>query len=213
MAPTAKKIERERLKAGEKPSKREAIVTAATRVFLECGYGSASMDKIASQAGVSKQTIYSHFKGKDDLFGAIVKDRCEQLFKPVSSAEPYSGKPGPVLADIAERFLRMMLVKENMASFRVVIAESGRFPELAEVFYSQGPLTAARNLAGYLKDQDREGTVKVADPQASARLFFAMLRGDIYMRGLLGIGPEADDGEIKETVAQAVNTFLLTHRP
>ena len=59
----------------EAPSaKRQVIVRAATQVFLESGYGTASMDTIAAVAGVSKQTVYSHFGAKDALFEAIIED-------------------------------------------------------------------------------------------------------------------------------------------
>ena len=63
----------------ERPAKADVIVAAATRIFLDAGYGNASMDAIAVEAGVAKQTLYSHFGSKAQLFEAIVHDLCTQL--------------------------------------------------------------------------------------------------------------------------------------
>ncbi len=54
------------------PSKEQAILDAAQALFLEKGYG-ASVDEIAERAGVVKQTVYSRFRSKEDLFAACVR--------------------------------------------------------------------------------------------------------------------------------------------
>src|ERR1700760_4464083 len=53
-------------------SKAESILAAAKRMFLEGGFGAVSMDQIAREAGVSKATVYAHFAGKEELFGAVI---------------------------------------------------------------------------------------------------------------------------------------------
>ena len=53
--------------------KREQILQGATRVFLQHGYAGTSMDRVAAEAGVSKQTIYSHFQDKEGLFTALIE--------------------------------------------------------------------------------------------------------------------------------------------
>lgn len=55
--------------------KREQILAAASELFMSQGY-MTSMDLIAEQAGVSKQTVYSHFKTKDDLFDTCIRAKC-----------------------------------------------------------------------------------------------------------------------------------------
>ena len=53
-------------------SKAESILAAAKRTFLAAGFGAVSMDTIAREAGVSKATVYAHFAGKEELFGAVI---------------------------------------------------------------------------------------------------------------------------------------------
>lgn len=199
---------------GDAPTgKRRAIVEAAARVFLTAGYGPASMDAIAAEAGVSKQTVYSHFGAKDALFAAIVEGKCEELMAPVQLPAVPGQHHEKALGELARRFLATIFTSSNMALFRVVVAESGRFPELAEAFYRAGPATAVNNLAGYLAELDRAGMIGVADPTAAAKLFFAMLRGDLYLRRLLDLAPEPPAAEIEPLVRQVVTAFLAAHAP
>lgn len=195
------------------PTKQQAILTAAHRVFLERGYGDASMDAIANLAGVSKQTVYSHFSGKEALFSAIIKERCSQLLEFIPIESDAAADPDKTLRDLARRYLALVLTPGNIEYFRVVIAECVRFPELAEAFYRAGPLQATNNLATMLANMSRSGLLSVPDPPASARLFFGMLRGDLWMRRLLALGIEGAGEAVDQLVDQVVRAFLFAHRP
>lgn len=193
------------------PSKRKAILEAANRVFLESGYGSASMDQVAREAGVSKQTVYSHFGGKDALFGAIIQENCDQLLEPILKPRTRGDDPRAALASIARRFLNLVLSEDAMALLRAVVGETGRFPELAQAFYQAGPLLAVENLSLYLAEMNRKGVLSVDDPRFAASLFFGMLRGDLYVRQLLGAGPAPTAGDIERAVDEAVDVFLTAY--
>jgi len=52
--------------------KRAQILDGARAVFLVEGFDGASMGAIAHAAGVSKGTLYTYFKGKDELFTSLV---------------------------------------------------------------------------------------------------------------------------------------------
>ena len=67
--------------------RRAQILKAATAVFLENGYGGATIDLVVSCAGASKATIYSFFGGKEGLFGAIVDDCSERLLATFQTIE------------------------------------------------------------------------------------------------------------------------------
>jgi len=59
-------------KEREKVQRRNAIIDAAERVFFKEGIDSASMDKVAQEAELSKGAIYLYFKSKDELYRAII---------------------------------------------------------------------------------------------------------------------------------------------
>ncbi|MEU4891485.1 TetR/AcrR family transcriptional regulator [Streptomyces sp. NPDC044780] len=79
--------------AGPQPAKRQAIVEAAVAVFLREGYTRASVDVIADEARVSKQTVYNHFGGKERLFIAAVEEERERVAAGFAAGAPDA--PGP----------------------------------------------------------------------------------------------------------------------
>jgi AcrR family transcriptional regulator len=65
-----------RLTRGEQVERNRArLLDAARQVFLERGYGGATLEVIAEEAGFSKGVVYSQFAGKPDLFLALLRQR------------------------------------------------------------------------------------------------------------------------------------------
>ena len=56
-------------------STKDRIVKAAARLFYEEGIRSVSVDSVAEKAGVTKKTLYYHFRGKDDLIAAYLQSQ------------------------------------------------------------------------------------------------------------------------------------------
>ena len=54
---------------------RERIVSAANALFYADGIRGVSVDAVAAKAGVTKRTLYYHFKSKDDLVAAYLAGR------------------------------------------------------------------------------------------------------------------------------------------
>lgn len=54
--------------------KKEEIKKAAIKFFLQNGFEGASLSEIAEEAGIKKASIYSHFKGKDELFLEVIRE-------------------------------------------------------------------------------------------------------------------------------------------
>ncbi|WP_030169178.1 MULTISPECIES: TetR/AcrR family transcriptional regulator [Actinomycetes] len=52
--------------------KRQEIVAAARKLFIEGGYEATSMSRLAKEAGVAPNTIYWYFDDKDDVLVAVV---------------------------------------------------------------------------------------------------------------------------------------------
>jgi AcrR family transcriptional regulator len=56
---------------------REAVLSAARRVFIDRGYAGATLEAIAEEAGFSKGVMYSQFESKADLFLTLLERRIE----------------------------------------------------------------------------------------------------------------------------------------
>jgi AcrR family transcriptional regulator len=156
----------------EKPhprSKRDQIVRAAIKVFLENGFKATSMNRVAEEAGVIKATIYSHFKDKEQLFIAIVEELT--LKKVDLNYEDLT----PVLALTPDQFVDMVSDKfaallndpEYHRLFRVMVGESERFPELATI-YVKTVISKGMDLA--IKYFDAHPELNIEDSAAMAHI-------------------------------------------
>src|SRR3954466_11512893 len=68
---------RTRAARSEDRDARDALLTAALRVFARRGYRQAGVDEIAAEAGYSKGALYWHFSGKDQLLLALLEERVD----------------------------------------------------------------------------------------------------------------------------------------
>ncbi|HEX5339539.1 MAG TPA: TetR/AcrR family transcriptional regulator [Gammaproteobacteria bacterium] len=191
--------------------KREAILDAAKKVFLEVGFGAASMDAIAAAAQVSKQTVYNHFGSKEELFGAMVRASCDQMIAGFSEAAK-GGDPEKTLRAIAELHASILSSDEKQALRRILVAEAPRFPELARVYYQSGPELTRKAVADYLAEQTRRGVLKVDNPRLTAEQFFGML-SSCRMRSEFGIEPPPSEALQKLYIDNAVALVIKASRP
>lgn len=162
-------------------SKREQILQGAIQVFLHQGYAKTSMDRVAATAGVSKQTIYSHFQDKQRLFMALMERvilcSFQREFPPL-----FQGDPHPVLRKFAETFLAKMDDPQYIAFIRLVIAESTRFPELAQLYTRTVIQYGVQNLSSYFKSHPE---LNITDAEATARIFLGALAAFILSQEIL----------------------------
>jgi AcrR family transcriptional regulator len=151
--------------------KTEQILKGAFQQFLQHGYTGTSMDKIAHAAGVSKQTLYSHFGDKESLFKALIRQVACEKFKLVWS-KPLRGKPEKVLKELAFRILKEVNNSEHLAFMHLLISESQKHPDLGKLFLANVCKPAIVVLSNYLK-QNRQ--LSMENPEAIARIFVGSL--------------------------------------
>src|SRR3984893_5189137 len=119
--------------------RRAQILDAAVEVFLENGYGGATIDLVVERAGASKATVYSFFGGKDGLFAAIVEERAERILSAFGDPEVVHADVRHALAHIARRYMEVVMAPDAVGLYRLIIAEGVRFPELVGTFHNLGP--------------------------------------------------------------------------
>jgi AcrR family transcriptional regulator len=189
-------------------SKAESILAGAKRAFLAAGFGAVSMDTIAREAGVSKATVYAHFAGKEELFGAVIGRECERYFARFSEGELDPGDVRASLTVLGRRFLELLLSPDAIALYRIILGEVTRFPGLGEVFWRAGPERQRLQIEAFLKSATEAGTLSLADTRLAAEQFVSLVRGDIQLRHLLRLETDADRQGIDAAVEGVVATFL-----
>ena len=189
-------------------SKAESILAGAKRAFLAAGFGAVSMDTIAREAGVSKATVYAHFAGKEELFGAVIERECERYFAQFSEGELDPRDVRASLTVLGRRFLELLLSPDGIALYRIILGEVTRFPELGEVFWSAGPERQRLQIEAFLKNATAAGTLTVSDTRLAAEQFVSLVRSDIQLRHLLRLGANTDQSGVSAAVEAAVASFM-----
>ncbi|MCQ8279352.1 TetR/AcrR family transcriptional regulator [Acetobacteraceae bacterium KSS8] len=188
--------------------KRRQILAGAAVVFTDDGYEGASMSRIASEANVSKGTLYNYFESKSALFAAFVSQKADdefpRLFAPISS----EGSMEEVLREIAAGMIRLIISPGSLLLYRIVIAESGKFPHLAEIFWEGGPQATLNRMAEWLRQRMEAGLLRRDDPLFAAGQFFALCQTPTCMRWRLRIGDEPTREEQGRIAQGAVRVFL-----
>ena len=194
---------------GGREAKRDAILDAARTVFLEVGFGAASMDAIANAAKVSKQTVYNHFGSKEELFAAMIRSSCDRMLAAMEQAAK-SGKPEDTLRAVAWQVMDKLFSKDRMSLYRILMAEVQRFPELGKIFYECGPQVTRKYLANFFAEQTSRGLLKVEKPHIAAEQFFGMLSG-CHFKAQLGIETAPSREAIDEYVESAVALVMRAY--
>jgi AcrR family transcriptional regulator len=189
--------------------KRGLIITAAQRVFLEFGYGDASMDRVAEEAEISKRTLYNYFESKYELFAAVIMKLCENVMPSSADAkDKQDWSQEEYLKWLAINFLQHIYLSEQIELYRTVVAESRNFPELGIEFFD-GPASASeRVIYDYLVSQVNTGCLSIKSPSIAASQFLGMLKSNMQMKLLLGKRKRVALTEIEEIAESSVDLFL-----
>lgn len=192
-------------------SKRQSILDAAKQAFLAHGYSNVSMEAIAEAAPVSKPTLYSHFKSKQDLFAAVIAGQCESLLGTLERSPSEFQDPVTGLKAIAREIVDLIYASQSLKLYRLIIAEQQHFPELGPQVYRSSAEPVLRQLSSYLAELRASGVLKITDVAVSSRLFLSMLKGDEHFRCLLGVQSGLNEAEKDAMIDAAVSLFLKGH--
>ncbi|GAB2507011.1 TetR/AcrR family transcriptional regulator [Lysobacter humi (ex Lee et al. 2017)] len=193
-------------------AKREAILEASKRLFVQMGFDAVSMDQIAAEAGVSKLTVYSHFGDKEALFAAAVKSHCEQGM-PMSLFEDRPSVPmRECLTEIATHFYAMISSPEAIAGHRILCSPQLTGTPLPQMFWDAGPRRVQEGFAALLDARVKAGQLEIDDTALAASQFFTLLKGEPHARLVMGCGCAGAPHLTPEAHVQAcVDLFLRAY--
>jgi TetR/AcrR family transcriptional regulator, mexJK operon transcriptional repressor len=204
---------RGRPRRGTQIARTAALINAATRVFLREGYGLASIDKVAAEAGVSTRTIYERFKNKADLLGAVISRLVDRMSAVLATAELNRLEPRAALALIANTIVSRARDPDAAALFRIVATEAHRFPELAAKMRENNKQCVDNTVANYLRAQVACGALALADPDRAATLFLQMICAELHESLLFGGEAAVAHLDCKAHVEHVIDIFLLGAAP
>ncbi len=160
----------------------EHLVRVAREVFEERGVGNATIDQVASRAGVSKASIYRQFDNKEDLFAAVALHVSGQLSAELGRFELEFDDPGASLFQAALSIRRAHLATREFV--RLIIAEMERHPDICARARDSLGGSMFERLYIYFEALHQRGQMNYGDIDSATRLFSLIAMGGF--RPLIG---------------------------
>jgi AcrR family transcriptional regulator len=186
--------------------RRERLVRLSAPLFLKKGYDNVSIDDIIGVAGGSKATIYAWFGGKQGLFEAVVRQKCDDVTLAIDIDA--GGSLEEQLTKIGHSFVAMVLTPPILEFHRLMISIGRTFPEAGRLFFQSGPSSAYAIVAKWVERQQKDGRLIDEDPYRLAVLFLDMLIGEHQLGWLTSMPRASQKAKVDETVRVAVRIFL-----
>ncbi|WP_427135169.1 TetR/AcrR family transcriptional regulator [Pseudarthrobacter sp. S9] len=198
-------------RARKKQQTKDLIAETAQRLFLERGFDAVTVTQVAEAADVSEQTVFNHFRTKEDLVYRRMEAFEDELLDAIGEREP-----GESVLGAFGRFLRSRHgllhgheadAREQLSGFTRMIAASAALRRREEFVFT----TYAAALAGLIADETaaEEGDVL---PRVAANAMIGVHRMlvDVSRRGILqGVVPQELAREIDRQAERAID--LLEH--
>jgi AcrR family transcriptional regulator len=154
---------------------RENIISAATEVFSRYGFKKTSMEDIARALRMGKSSIYYYFKGKEEIFQAVVDREADLLRVKIKeildSAQPVTEKLRTYVK------MRMDLIKQLSNYMEILKNDDLMNLELTEKFrkkYDNEEITIVTQI---LEEGTKKGELKVKDLNLSALAIVTAMKG------------------------------------
>jgi len=167
---------------------RTAILETSRDLFIDHGYAATSMSQVARKVGITKATIYHHFKDKRSLMDELVAQAMTVMAETLDALARES-VPSARLAMAARRafgFLSrnadiMQVARREIPGFRESMrTDGGRFLRAYEELISES-----------IMEGRRKGTFRAIDPSEAAHVFMSMLQGSFAHAMLTGSKPRS----------------------
>lgn len=145
------------------------IVQAAYRVFSEKGFAAAKLDDVAAEAGVSKGALYLYFETKQDIFAAVIGEAVGPNIGAVERmADAYSGPFADLIRMVIPRVAELASASRMGGVLKMVIAESGNFPEVARIWHDEVVARGLGLLTRLVERAQQRGEVRPGNPRNHA---------------------------------------------
>jgi len=146
------------------------IMDAALALFSEKGFTATRLDDVAEAAGVSKATIYLYFENKEQLFTALVRELATPRFDEIEKLiDAHEGPSAGLLDFVIARIGEIATTTKIPALAKIILAESGNFPEIRNHYRDHIALRGLGNIVRIVERGIARGEFHPCDPTSAAQ--------------------------------------------
>jgi AcrR family transcriptional regulator len=190
-------------------AQKEQILNAAARLFIEKGFGGASMQEIAEALGMTRTAVYYYFKNKDEILTALVEEvtlRARRLSN--RAATELEADPKEWLRTLVHQHTMLILTHHN--EFRVIDRTEHQLPDRAYRANEEAKRALLNNFTAAIEAGVKAGVFRVVDAKVAAFTMIGMSNWPAFWYRPDGA---KSAGEIADTIAElAVQSVLRPAR-
>jgi AcrR family transcriptional regulator len=173
--------------ARRKQARPGEILDAALKVFAEKGFAAARMEDIAAHAGVTKGTIYLYFSSKEEVFKSLAREKIGVVLAGgAQQVREFKGTSRELLIALLSTVATFLEDKDRAMLPKIIIAESGNFPELTRFWHSEVIDKALAMIMEVIARGVARGEFRPLPPEHVARLCVAPIMLSLIWRTTFG---------------------------
>lgn len=191
--------------------KREEVLAVASECFLKKGFDGTSINVMAREACISKESIYRYFGSKEDLFFAVVERELEVYKKNMAGiARDYDKRSlKDALCQMVEASLKILLSDRTLALRLLIFQMSAEQPKVGAYYFEVGPRAAYENVHRVLKFHiDKFGLKTRYDLDTLSRYFISLALHSITLERECGVTRQLSAKELRRRCQLVVDDFL-----
>jgi len=192
--------------------KNKKILEAAAELFLEKGFEATNVDDVARAAGVSKQTVYSHFDNKETLFKEAIASRWSEVFCADLMDGLHLPDPDEALLKTALDFGRALLSPDSVGLYRILVSTAAKNPELSRSFWEAQPRFIFDAIYTCFEAWQKKGIYQFDDLAEATFDFSLLIRGDLHYRLAIGLSEGSTAESLDAQIRRGVEKFKRIYK-
>ncbi len=164
-----------KIKSGKNGTKKEVIIDKATRLFMEKGFGSASMRDIAEHVGVEAASLYNHIQSKSEILQDICFKVANQFIQNLEQVEASSSSALEKMETLIRFHIRMML--QQYESIYISDHEWRHLPEPYLSNFLNQRRHYRKRLASIIEQGTQSGQMKEIEPYVAVLTILSAISG------------------------------------
>lgn len=187
---------------GDRTDTRARILAGAREVFGRVGFDAATIDDVASTAGVGTATVYRHFGDKDGLVTAFLDNIAPRR----AARSARATATDDVRADLVRLATEMLRgAKDDGAVVRLIMVEALRGSALVDRVRKASPLRTITAIASLLRHHVEAGHLRDLDPAVLAQSFGGM----VFSFGVIGPALRGEQAGDPVATAETITDLFL----
>lgn len=191
--------------------KRKRILEAAKTAFLKHGYHHANMNQIAKDASVTKLTVYNHFQDKANLFICAIEESCKEYIATRHFQLTADSHFLQSFYHVCECAIYTIYLPEALKLEHVLFELAAEQSPLTEKFFNASHQKMCNSMVDFFQQASNLGFIRADIPLKQTELIMSLLLGLRHHHVLLGMEAAPNTDELQQSIADAIEIFMLKY--